>query len=712
MGKNSDRLKILAIDDVPNNLSVLRAVVLDAFPAANFFTAHSGRAGLEMAAAENPDVILLDIVMPDMDGFEVCQQLKKDEALRLIPVVFVTAQTERTSRLRALESGAEGFLTKPLNLEEVTAQIRAMAKIKAANRAQRREHEQLAAQVVERTRRLEKELAARQQALEELDLSRQELQREHATNLALLEDLQREIPVRQRAEAQLNLHLSALTAAANAIVITDSSGRIEWVNPAFTRGSGYTADEVVGRTPRILKSGQHTPDFYRALWTAILAGEVWHGELVNQRKDGTLYTEEMTITPVRDTTGGIAHFVAIKQDVTERRQLERRMQQAEKMEAIGTLAGGVAHDFNNILAAMFGFIHLLQQDTAGNAAAGESIAEILKAVNRAKDLVQQILTFSRKREQNCEIIHLGTVIKEAVKFLRASFPAHIKIETQLAADAPAAFADPTKIYQVTVNLATNALHAMGAQPGMLTIKLDAFVPDEKFIEAHPDFPACQYARLTVADTGHGMDAPTLARIFEPFFTTKSVGQGTGLGLAVVHGIVKAHEGRITVASQIGEGTTFCLYFPARPTGAVLPQPALPNVPQGQGQHLLLLDDEPALTHSLQRLLARINYRVTISNQARAAIELCRAQPAQFDLVITDLTMPEMNGLEVACQLHAIRPDLPVLLTSGFSDAISPADLQAAGVRELLQKPVTLAALAEVLRRTFQGIPPSAPGSRQ
>jgi CheY-like chemotaxis protein len=314
--------------------------------------------------------------------------------------------------------------------------------------------------------------------------------------------------------------------------------------------------------------------------------------------------------------------------------------------------------------------------------------------------VQQILTFSRQRDQKREAIRLDLVVKEATKFLRASLPAQIKIEMHLAEDAPAVLADPTQIYQVTMNLATNALHAMDGQPGRLTVALDSFLPDEKFIQSHSEFRPVQYTRLTIADTGHGMDAKTLARIFEPFFTTKPVGKGTGLGLAVVHGIVQSHDGAITVESQPGQGTTFCLYFPAQTPTEALTEAATAKLPGGRGQKILLVDDEPALTATFQRLLTRLNYQVITRNSAREAIALFREDPAQFDLVITDLSMPEMNGLELARQLRALRPNMLVILASGFTAELTRENLRAAGVCELLEKPIAMPALAEALQRTF------------
>jgi PAS domain S-box-containing protein len=402
---------------------------------------------------------------------------------------------------------------------------------------------------------------------------------------------------------------------------------------------------------------------------------------------------------VKDPGGTRYGRVWIFRDITKSRQMETQLRQSQKMEAIGQLAGGIAHDFNNILAAMFGHGYLLLQDTAGNEAAQEGVTEILKAAERAKDLVQQILTFSRQREHKRQVIGLDIVVKEAMKFLRASLPAEIKIEVNVAKDAPAVLADPTQIYQVVMNLATNALHAMEGRTGTLTVALEAFEPDERFIGAHPEFQARAYARLAVADTGHGMDAKTLEHIFEPFFTTKPIGKGTGLGLAVVHGIMQTHEGLVIVKSQIGQGTTFNLYFPAQTNGEIVSEANNHGKAIcGKGQSILLLDDEPALTRSLQRLLEKLNYRVTSRNNPREAIKLFCEKPAEFDLVITDMSMPEITGLEVARQIHAARANIPVILISGYSPKFNRDHLQTSDIDELLEKPLSVPALGEALHR--------------
>ena len=507
-----------------------------------------------------------------------------------------------------------------------------------------------------------------------------------------------DITVHKLAEERLNLQFSALASAANAIVITNRNGTIEWVNPAFTQITGYSSEEATGKNPRILKSGEHPPAFYAGMWNTIKSGLVWSGELVNRRKDGSLYDEYMTVTPVKGADGQIAYFVAIKQDVTERHQMDTRLRQAQKMEAIGTLAGGIAHDFNNILAAMFGYASLLEEQIADNPLARDNVHEILRAGNRAKDLVQQILTFSRQREQKRQAIQLGTIVKEVLKLLRASIPASIKISTELTEDTPTVLADPTQIYQVLMNLATNALHAMGGQAGQLTVTLTAFTADTEFQRLHPGLTTSRFACLTIMDTGCGMDERTIERIFEPFFTTKPVGEGTGLGLAVVHGIVQAHGGTIVVESNPGQGTTFRLYFPAHTIEQLEPDTTFRKSVSGTNQHILVVDDEKPLTMMFERILKRLNYRVTTSNSGPEAVELVRMLPNQFSLVITDLTMPELNGLGVARQVSDINPGLPVILMSGFSATTPEDQIRAAGIRAILDKPVSITALGETVHR--------------
>ncbi len=503
----------------------------------------------------------------------------------------------------------------------------------------------------------------------------------------------------EAANAQLT---TIVEQATETIVITDTHGHILYVNPAFESITGYTRAEVLGQNPRMLKSGRQDAEFYRKMWDTLGRGETWRGHFSNRRKDGSLYEEEATISAIRNANGEVINYVAVRRDVTHEVALELQLLQSQKMEAVGTLAGGIAHDFNNILTTVFGYSNLLQLDLEDNAGALEKVGEILKAGERAKDLVQQILTFSRRHELERQVIRLDSIVKEAGKLLRASLPSNISVDIELAADAPCVLADATQIYQVVMNLGTNALHAMDGGAGRLTIRLDAFQPDEAFLQCNPQLHAIKYARLTVIDTGHGMDALTVKRIFEPFFTTKPVGKGTGLGLAVVHGIVEALDGVVAVESEPGRGTVFSLYFPAQMKNVLLSDMPEGIFPAGRGQRILLVDDEAAIVKLYQPLLKALKYQATVTQNPREAIGWVRQNPAQFDLVITDLTMPEMTGLDLARQLHACRADLPIVLATGFKATVSAQLLADAGISELVEKPVSITILAEVLHRLLSG----------
>jgi len=384
-------------------------------------------------------------------------------------------------------------------------------------------------------------------------------------------------------------------------------------------------------------------------------------------------------------------------DVTERKQaeeqreaLEAQLRRAQKMDAVGTLAGGIAHDFNNILSAIVGNVELARQDVGTGHPALESLDEIRKASRRAKDLVNRILAFSREQPQPQHAIALSPVVEEAVKLLRATLPAGIELAVSLAADTPEVLADPTQIHQVIVNLGANAWQAMEqGKPGRIEIRVEGIAVGDA--AARRGLQPGRYAHLSVQDSGHGMDAATQERIFEPFFTTKDVGSGTGLGLSVVHGIVEGHKGAILVESEPGHGTTFHLYFPAAAAcandDAAEPEAAAPQ--EGRGQHVLYLDDEESLVLLVTRMLERLGYRVSGFTVAKQALDAVRADPGQFDLVVTDYNMPGMSGLDVADELLRIRPDLPVAVTSGYISDDLRQKAGKSGVRHLVYKPNTV-----------------------
>lgn len=388
----------------------------------------------------------------------------------------------------------------------------------------------------------------------------------------------------------------------------------------------------------------------------------------------------------------------------ERRQLAEQFQQIQKLEALGTLAGGIAHDFNNILGAIIGYTELTKIQVSEDAAANEFLDAVLEGARRAVDLVRQILAFSRQETQQRMLVQLRHLVTGPIKLLRATIPASIEFRLELAHDLPVVLADATQVHQVIMNLGTNAAHAMKDRPGRLTFRLENFAVDVELAAAHPGLRPGPYVRLGVSDNGCGMDAVTLERIFDPFFTTKAPGEGTGLGLAVVHGIMQGHDGIVTVQSEPGVGSTFHLYFPAHGAEAA-PSVAIPaEVPVGQGQRVLIVDDEKPLALLGRSVLEDLGYVVTTSSNAADALALVRADLAAFDLIITDLTMPGMTGLDFARQVLKLRPELPIILMTGYSASLTAERVQGLGLRELLLKPLTQQSLGTAAARALSEKP--------
>jgi PAS domain S-box-containing protein len=412
--------------------------------------------------------------------------------------------------------------------------------------------------------------------------------------------------------------------------------------------------------------------------------------------DGQPISLSVAGRPVYSVEGKVVGYRGVARDVTERLHTEAQLRQArqaeqlrhaQKMEAIGTLAGGIAHDFNNILTAILGYTELTLHAVPHNGRVQQHLQHVLTAGRRAKDLVQQILTFSRKSEPERKPVHLPLVVEEALKLLRASLPTTIAIRQNIATDVGMVLADPTQIHQVLMNLCANAEYAMRATGGVLEIRLEAIDVDAVFGVQHPPLRPGPHVRLAIRDTGHGMPPEILARIFEPFFTTKGVGQGTGMGLAVVHGIVISHNGVITVQSAPGAGTTFEIYLPriaTMPHGETRPAESIPG---GTGS-ILFVDDEEALALLGQKMLEHLGYHVVVSTSSVEALDLFRATPYRFDLVVTDQTMPHMTGEALARELRRIRPDIPIILCTGFSYTMDAEKAAAQGIDAFLMKPLT------------------------
>jgi two-component system, cell cycle sensor histidine kinase and response regulator CckA len=413
------------------------------------------------------------------------------------------------------------------------------------------------------------------------------------------------------------------------------------------------------------------------------------------------------------TLGGQPHIIATVRDVTStianertKAELEAQLRQAQKLEALGTLAGGIAHDFNNILCAMVAYIDLIRIDVNDRISVLDHVSELKNAAHRARDLVQQILTFSRTQKPSRNVTRLEHAVRDALKLLRSSLPSSVVMSSSFDAEAPLVLADASQVHQVVMNLGTNAAHAMRERGGELTIGVAGVDVDDALVRRHPDLRPGRYARIGVQDNGHGMDEATRKRIFEPFFTTKKQGEGTGLGLAVVHGIVRDHDGAIAVDSTPGQGTSVDIYLPEHIGERCVEHASPAALARGRGEHLLVVDDEQALCVSLTQLLARLGYQVTAKSKPEEALELFRSAPDDFALVLTDLTMPGMTGLELAQRLLMVKPGAKVALMSGFSGTWTPASVRSLGLVDMLVKPLTAAALAEGIARSIAYEPPS------
>lgn len=506
-----------------------------------------------------------------------------------------------------------------------------------------------------------------------------------------------DITERKRAEELQARLATAVEQAAEAIVITDPAGVILYVNPAFEKVTGYTPDEALGRNPRMLKSGRHEDAFYRRMWDGLKADGVWSGHMVNKRKNGTVYEEEMTISTVLDAAGNIANYVAVKRDVTREVELEQQLRQAQKMEAIGQLAGGVAHDFNNILTVIQGNASMLAE--AG--VQGEEIAEcsnqILIASERAANLTRQLLVFSRKQIMQPVSLDLNEVLAGTTKMLRRIVGEDIALHTEFAPEVPRILADAGMIEQIVLNLAVNSRDAM-PEGGRLVIATSTETVDEGQVAQTPGASGGRCVRLTVTDSGSGIPPEVMPRIFEPFFTTKEVGRGTGLGLATVHGIVKQHHGWIEVQSEAGKGTSFHIRFPAL-EGALLAEKGnaiAGELPRGT-ETILIAEDEPSLRELVCNLLRRCGYTVLAAESGVVALRIWRENKDQIRLLLTDLVMPGgVTGFNLAEQICAEKPRVQVIYTSGYSTEVRKAVRLKDGVK-FLQKPYSPSVLAQLVR---------------
>ncbi len=507
-----------------------------------------------------------------------------------------------------------------------------------------------------------------------------------------------DITARRRADDTRRLQSAALNAAADAIVVTDCAGTIVWVNPAFRQLTGYALDEAVGRNPRdLIKSGKQTPAFFQEFWETILAGRTWRGQVINRRKDGSLYTEEQVVTPIRDGSGAITHFVAIKEDISDRLRLEAQFRQAQKMESVGQLTSGIAHDFNNLLTVINGMSELVLEQIGEDHPVHADVREIQTAGERAAGLTRQLLAFSRQQVMAPRVMDLKTVVEGMTGLLRRLLGEDVDLVLRSEPGLGRVKSDPGQIEQAIANLAVNARDAM-PRGGQLTIETRNVTLGEadarQFLEP---VPPGSYVLLAVTDVGVGMDDATRARIFEPFFTTKAPGRGTGLGLSTVFGIVKQSLGAISVQSEVGKGTRFNIYFP-RVTEPLITGGSSPASAPGRGtETILVVEDNDGLRRLAARILTSAGYTVLEAANGEEALRLVEQGADPVHLLLSDVVMPGMDGRHLAEQLARVRRGIKVLYMSGHtSDTVLRHGI-AEGQFAFLQKPLSAAALLRKVR---------------
>ena len=685
-------MRILVVEDDENS-RLLQHTLLEA-SGYEVDSASNGKEALEAMDRARPDLIVSDIMMPEMDGFALCRAVKSDPSTADIPFIFYSATytTDSDQRLAA-DLGASRFLIKPLDLDAFIEQVRE-ALAQTSPQAPGSALPPLNMDAIDAkyaqalARKLDKKVLELKDARTRLGKSETSLQR--------IEDCYR--------IAQKIAHV----------------GSWDW---DLTTGSFWWSDEIyvllgIARerqvpTGALLLSRISEEDrarFERALGLASDRGVAFameHGVLGPGDTLRRLHST-VEIAAVDPETGKPSRIVCAMRDITDQCQMEadkalmeNSLRQAQKMEALGALAGGIAHDFNNVLTGILGNAELLRMHFPTQSTdERDCLEQIVGASRRATELVRQILTFSRRGDQAKCPTDLKMVIKEALKFIRAAIPSTIAIQTHLDEKCPFVVADSTQLYQVIMNLCVNASHAMLPNHGTLEITLGCELWGGRHDAAHAGLSAGQYVVLKVRDTGCGMDAATRERIFEPFFTTKKKGEGTGLGLTVVHGIILSHNGSIAVASEPGKGSTFCIYLPAIRQQAEVEVPAPKALVRGKGEHILLVDDEKAATQVIGNMLQELDYKVTASNSSSEALSLFQKDPDRYHLLVSDLTMPGMDGLALARAVAKRKPGFPIILCTGFSEVVAEPLASESGVGTVMTKPFMLTDLATAIQENL------------
>lgn len=701
-------------------------------------TAEDADSAMAALREKTMDVILTDIIMPRLSGVELLRQIR--EISSDIQVIMMTGEPTLETASESLRLGAVDYLQKPVGKTEILKSVRNALRVKylsdeknrleAENQNYMNHLEQL---VTERTRAL----AASEAAL-----------RQRAEELSILNCLARKVNESQSLDDAVQFALAEIVRA----VGSDFAVFFLLTGEELTlKGMFPEKSEIIWQPRDVHKVGTclcglavrentaiYSPDIRQdprcSLQECLKAGFCSFAAL--PLRSGSQILGVLGIASRRQRNflehatffDALANEMAIglnkcllydqvqqhamdlkvslsriEQAETEHRLLMQHLQQSQKMEAIGTLASGIAHDFNNILSAVIGYSELALLSISDALKCREKLNMVLIATGRAKALIQQILAFSRQSEEERKPVQIALIIKEVLQFLRASLPATIEIRKDISDNIDNILADPVQIHQIFMNLCTNAHHAMKASGGVLDVRLASVDLGPDHAAVHPNFRPGPYVRITVEDTGHGMNQATLQKIFDPYFTTKEKGVGTGLGLAVVHGIVQKHGGVITVKSEPGKGSIFDLYFPAIQKEAESTPGKPEKLPTGN-EHILLIDDEQVLVDIGREMLEYLGYTVETRTSSVDALALFSRNPGRFDLVVTDMTMPNMTGDKLSAEMLRMRPDLPIVICTGYSDIIMEERIKALGIRALVMKPILLSKIADAIRKALDSKP--------